>query len=158
MAVWFSDSHADHIPTRLAMWSRWPQTKHTAFRLQSAEWGRQPVRRRRIGSVDTQKRSFLDGITRPKRVISECGNTNNPRPLADTACLNQTNDQNFSEHLTYHCSFHPTGQQLELSSSGSPQDGRLTVTTMKLPEHACVCTLRWSLTLGGGALHPYAGA
>ena len=39
-----------------------------------------------IGSVDTKSGHSCTGTVRP-RVISECGNMNNPRPLAFEACL-----------------------------------------------------------------------
>jgi hypothetical protein len=116
----------------------------------------------RIGGHNN--RSFLDhhdGTVRP-RVISECGNTNNPGPLAYKACLMNQKDQNFSAHFTWHCSLHPTGQQIDPCSSGFASErptvspsryGVVATATESLaePEHACVCTLRWSLALSGGA-------
>jgi len=58
MAVWLCDSHAGHImiPTRLEMWSRWPQAKHTIFRFLSVVWVREPMPRGRIGLVDKQRK------------------------------------------------------------------------------------------------------
>ena len=42
-----------------------------------------------IGPVDTKIGHSCTGTVRP-RVISECGTTNNPRPLAYEACLKKT--------------------------------------------------------------------
>ena len=124
-----------------------PQAKHTVFRCLSAAWGRTLCAHRgnRIGGH--KNRSFLYGTVRP-RVISECGNMNNPRPLAYEACLKKTcadsasldamesaswhrkpsksKDQKLSEHFTWHCSVHPTGQQKEQCSAGFAS-GRSTI-------------------------------
>jgi hypothetical protein len=101
-----------------------------------------------IGPVDTKIGHSCTGTVRP-RVISECGTTNNPRPLAYEACLKKTcadsasldamesaswhrkpskskKDQKLSEHFTWHCSVHPTGQQKEQCSAGFAS-GRSTI-------------------------------
>ena len=81
MVVWFCARHIDHKPNT------------PFFRCLSAAWGRQPMRAvaahrgNRIGGH--KNRSFLYGTVRP-RGISECGNMNNPRPLAYEACLKKT--------------------------------------------------------------------
>ena len=112
MVVWFCARLNDHKP-------------NTPFSDVSRPYGvANPCAHRgnRIGGH--KNRSFLYGTVRP-RVISECGNMNNPRPLAYEACLKKTcadsasldamesaswhrkpskskKDQKLSEHFTWH--------------------------------------------------------
>ena len=76
MAVWFCERHIDHNPN----------TPLSDF---FQPYGVAPYAagENRIGGH--KNRSFLHGTVRP-RVISECGNMNNPRPLAFEACLKAT--------------------------------------------------------------------
>jgi hypothetical protein len=56
-----------------------------------------------------KKRSFLYGTVRP-RVISECGNMNNPRPLAYEACLKKTCADSASLDAMISASWHKSHQ------------------------------------------------
>ena len=77
MVVWFCDSHIDHNPN--TPFSDFSQPYGVAN--PSGEVGNR-TGGHKIGHSCT-------GTVRP-RVISECGTTNNPRPLAYEACLKKT--------------------------------------------------------------------
>ena len=137
MVVWFCASLDDHKP-------------NTPFSDVSRPYGvANPCAHRgnRIGGH--KNRSFLYGTVRP-RVISECGNMNNPRPLAYEACLKKTCADSASLDAMESASWHrkPSkskkirnsvstspgtdqftrlGSRLELCSAGKPQYGQLSV-------------------------------
>lgn len=67
-----------------------------------------------------KNRSFLYGTVRP-RVISECGNMNNPRPLAYEACLKKTCADSASLDAMESASWHrKPSKEIRNSVSTSP--------------------------------------
>jgi hypothetical protein len=113
----------------------------------SESYGVAPHRRHgnRIGG-HKKKRSFLYGTVRP-RVISECGNMNNPRPLACEACLTglaltQQVSMPWNRHHGTESHQNQKDQNPDWCSAplDSPQYGQLSVAMGSLPEHASVHT------------------
>ena len=134
MAVWFCERHIDHNP-------------NTPFSDFFQPYGVAPYAagENRIGGH--KNRSFLHGTVRP-RVISECGNRTTQGLLLLKHALKQRKDQNFSGHLTWHCSVHPTGAALavEHGSSGLASE-RSTISRCGVVARACMC-LHHPLELG----------
>ena len=113
-----------------------PQAKHTVFRCLSAAWGRTLCAHRgnRIGGH--KNRSFLYGTVRP-RVISECGNMNNPRPLAYEACLKKTCADSASLDAMESASWHrKPSKEIRNSVSTSPGTDQFT----RLGSRLVLCT------------------
>ena len=94
--------------------------------------------------------SFRFGSVR-SRVRFDCETTNNPRPLAFEACLNSREIRTSVGTSPGTVQYTRLGQQSSLALLVSPQNGLLSVAVVSSPEHACVCIIRWSLALCGGA-------
>jgi hypothetical protein len=91
-----------------------------------------------IGSVDTKIGHSSYGTVRP-RVISECGNMNNPRPLAYEACLKKTCADSASLDAMESASWHrePSNQKkIRNSVSTSPGTDQFT----RLGSRLVLCT------------------
>ena len=83
-----------------------------------------------------KNRSFLYGTVRP-RVISECGNMNNPRPLAYEACLKRTCADSASLDAMESASWHrKPSKEIRNSVSTSPGTDQFT----RLGSRLVLCT------------------
>jgi hypothetical protein len=76
---------------------------------------------------------------------------NNPRPLAFEACLNSREIRTSVGTSPGTVEYTQLGQRSSVALLVSPQNGLQSVAVVSSPEHACVCIIRWSLALCGGA-------
>jgi hypothetical protein len=89
-----------------------------------------------IGPVDTKIGHSCTGTVRP-RVISECGTTNNPRPLAYEACLKKTCADSASLDAMESASWHrKPSKEIRNSVSTSPGTDQFT----RLGSRLVLCT------------------
>ena len=119
------------------------------FPISFSRMGSLPMRRVRIGSVDTKSVIPLRNSTTPG--YFRMREQNNPRPLAFEACLNSREIRTSVGTSPGTVQYTQLGQQSSVALLVSPQNGLLSVAVVSSPEHACVCIIRWSLALCGGA-------